>query len=178
MLSLHVCSRNLDSPKRLVLWHRRVKSLQKCVAGILMYEMLYGRTPFRGRNRQKTFTNILEKDLTFPASIPVSVEIVCCYFTLKPLIILEQCSESQHSWWKPNGVTGIFACAQNPEAFFGSCPHDLGKMCCPTPDVSLRHGTWEAHGRRRKSVVWGSKRLLRILVIWNQCNRVEVKRES
>jgi hypothetical protein len=80
MLSLHVCSRNLDSPKRLVLWHRRVKSLQKCVAGILMYEMLYGRTPFRGRNRQKTFTNILEKDLTFPASIPVSVEIVCCHF--------------------------------------------------------------------------------------------------
>ncbi|CAM6050063.1 unnamed protein product [Sphagnum compactum] len=41
--------------------------------GILMYEMLYGRTPFRGRNRQKTFTNILEKDLTFPASIPVSL---------------------------------------------------------------------------------------------------------
>ncbi|CAM6027758.1 unnamed protein product [Sphagnum balticum] len=41
--------------------------------GILMYEMLYGRTPFRGRSRQKTFTNILEKDLTFPASIPVSL---------------------------------------------------------------------------------------------------------
>jgi serine/threonine protein kinase len=41
--------------------------------GILIYEMLYGRTPFRGRSRQKTFTNILEKDLTFPASIPVSL---------------------------------------------------------------------------------------------------------
>ncbi|KAI3830560.1 hypothetical protein MKW92_016085 [Papaver armeniacum] len=38
--------------------------------GILLYEMLYGRTPFRGKNRQKTFANILHKDLTFPSSIP------------------------------------------------------------------------------------------------------------
>jgi len=42
------------------------------VLGILLYEMLYGRTPFRGKNRQKTFANILHKDLTFPSSIPVS----------------------------------------------------------------------------------------------------------
>nr|AML76503.1 putative LOV domain-containing protein [Curio rowleyanus] len=41
--------------------------------GILLYEMLYGRTPFRGKNRQKTFANILQKDLTFPSSIPVSL---------------------------------------------------------------------------------------------------------
>nr|AML76360.1 putative LOV domain-containing protein [Leiosporoceros dussii] len=41
--------------------------------GILLYEMLYGRTPFRGRNRQKTFVNILNKELTFPTSIPVSL---------------------------------------------------------------------------------------------------------
>ncbi|KAF3331221.1 phototropin-2-like isoform X1 [Carex littledalei] len=41
---------------------------------ILLYEMLYGRTPFRGKNRQKTFSNILNKDLTFPSSIPVSLE--------------------------------------------------------------------------------------------------------
>nr|AML78545.1 putative LOV domain-containing protein [Pennantia corymbosa] len=41
--------------------------------GILLYEMLYGRTPFRGKNRQKTFGNILYKDLTFPSSIPVSL---------------------------------------------------------------------------------------------------------
>lgn len=41
--------------------------------GILLYEMLYGRTPFRGKNRQKTFSNILHKDLTFPSSIPVSL---------------------------------------------------------------------------------------------------------
>ncbi|CAL5035121.1 unnamed protein product [Urochloa decumbens] len=41
--------------------------------GILLYEMLYGRTPFRGKNRKKTFNNILHKDLTFPSSIPVSL---------------------------------------------------------------------------------------------------------
>ncbi|KAF9602881.1 hypothetical protein IFM89_031827 [Coptis chinensis] len=41
--------------------------------GIMLYEMLYGRTPFRGKNRQRTFANILNKDLTFPSSIPVSL---------------------------------------------------------------------------------------------------------
>nr|AML79176.1 putative LOV domain-containing protein [Aulacomnium heterostichum] len=43
--------------------------------GILIYEMLYGRTPFRGKNRQKTFTNVLQKDIIFPASIPVSLQV-------------------------------------------------------------------------------------------------------
>ncbi|KAL5581148.1 hypothetical protein UlMin_013590 [Ulmus minor] len=42
--------------------------------GILLYEMFYGYTPFRGKTRQKTFANILHKDLKFPGSIQVSLQ--------------------------------------------------------------------------------------------------------
>jgi hypothetical protein len=37
-----------------------------------LYEMLYGYTPSRGETRQRTFANILHKDMRFPASIEVS----------------------------------------------------------------------------------------------------------
>lgn len=37
--------------------------------------MLYGYTPFRGKTRQKTFANVLHKDLRFPGSISVSSSI-------------------------------------------------------------------------------------------------------
>ncbi|RCI13190.1 hypothetical protein L249_0363 [Ophiocordyceps polyrhachis-furcata BCC 54312] len=34
--------------------------------GILVYEMLYGTTPFKGKNRNATFGNILREDIPFP----------------------------------------------------------------------------------------------------------------
>ncbi|KXS12248.1 Pkinase-domain-containing protein [Gonapodya prolifera JEL478] len=40
--------------------------------GILIYEMLYGTTPFKGVNRNSTFHNILHNDVTFPETPEVS----------------------------------------------------------------------------------------------------------
>ncbi|XP_020214299.1 phototropin-1 isoform X2 [Cajanus cajan] len=40
--------------------------------GILLYEMFYGYTPFRGKTRQRTFTNILHKNIKFPKNKQVS----------------------------------------------------------------------------------------------------------
>lgn len=36
--------------------------------GILIYEMLFGTTPFKGKNRNATFANILRDDVPFPDS--------------------------------------------------------------------------------------------------------------
>ncbi|CAO3679398.1 hypothetical protein G6F70_003434 [Rhizopus microsporus] len=36
--------------------------------GILIYEMLYGTTPFKGYNRNETFSNIIKMDISFPAT--------------------------------------------------------------------------------------------------------------
>ncbi|KAI8340236.1 kinase-like domain-containing protein [Chlamydoabsidia padenii] len=45
--------------------------------GVLVYEMLYGTTPFKGSNRNKTFASIMDHDITFnnqpaPYESPVS----------------------------------------------------------------------------------------------------------
>lgn len=34
--------------------------------GVFLYELLYGRTPFKGENNEKTLINILKQPLTFP----------------------------------------------------------------------------------------------------------------
>lgn len=34
--------------------------------GILIFEMLYGTTPFKGKNRNATFANILREEVAFP----------------------------------------------------------------------------------------------------------------
>ncbi|KAJ3007833.1 hypothetical protein HKX48_008911, partial [Thoreauomyces humboldtii] len=40
--------------------------------GILIYEMLYGMTPFRGKDRNMTFCNIIGSEVQFPSYPPVS----------------------------------------------------------------------------------------------------------
>ncbi|KAA8495663.1 Serine/threonine-protein kinase KIN82 [Porphyridium purpureum] len=51
--------------------------------GVLMYEMIFGVTPFRGDVQDVTFANIISKELKFPADIPVSKE---CKELLKKLL--------------------------------------------------------------------------------------------
>ncbi|KAL9293950.1 putative phototropin-1, protein kinase AGC-RSK-2 family [Arabidopsis thaliana] len=89
--------------------------------GILMYEMLYGYTPFRGKTRQKTFTNVLQKDLKFPASIPASLQVKQLIFRLlqrdpkKRLGCFEGANEvKQHSFFK--GINwALIRCTNPPE---------------------------------------------------------------
>lgn len=40
--------------------------------GILLFEMVYGRSPFKGNNRRETFRNVLENDVAFPDDPHVS----------------------------------------------------------------------------------------------------------
>ncbi|SCU92781.1 LAFA_0F12816g1_1 [Lachancea sp. 'fantastica'] len=40
--------------------------------GILIYEMLFGFTPFKGDNTNKTFSNVLKNDVTFPNNNEIS----------------------------------------------------------------------------------------------------------
>ncbi len=42
--------------------------------GILLYELLFGTTPFRGARRDATFDNVLKKPLVFPESPAISAE--------------------------------------------------------------------------------------------------------
>ena len=47
--------------------------------GILIYEMLFGTTPFKGKNRNATFANILRDEVPFPegGGVVVSTYVSC-----------------------------------------------------------------------------------------------------
>ena len=47
--------------------------------GILIYELLYGFTPFRGKKRDETFNNILKRPLSFPDQPEVSEQCKVSY---------------------------------------------------------------------------------------------------
>jgi protein-serine/threonine kinase len=46
--------------------HGHTSAVDWWTLGILIYEMLFSSTPFKGRDRQATFKSILEKEVTFP----------------------------------------------------------------------------------------------------------------
>lgn len=55
--------------------------------GIFIYEMLYGTTPFKGRDRKATFCNVLKKDVKFPDTQPVLLN---CRLLIKKLLIKDE----------------------------------------------------------------------------------------
>ncbi|KAM9899736.1 hypothetical protein OXX69_009355 [Metschnikowia pulcherrima] len=55
--------------------------------GIFVYEMLYGTTPFKGRDRKATFANVLKKDVRFLDSKTVSSS---CRSLIKKLLIKDE----------------------------------------------------------------------------------------
>ena len=67
--------------------------------GILIYELLYGVTPFRGKKRDETFENILKRPLSFPEQPEVSEE-------CKVRHVRVQGSAPQHPVMSSLGLTG------------------------------------------------------------------------
>lgn len=55
--------------------------------GILIFEMLFGTTPFKGANRNQTFSNILKSDVSFPDTQLISSN---CKNLIKKLLIKDE----------------------------------------------------------------------------------------
>jgi protein-serine/threonine kinase len=55
--------------------------------GILIFEMLFGTTPFKGASRNQTFSNILKSDVTFPDTQQISSQ---CKNLIRKLLIKDE----------------------------------------------------------------------------------------
>nr|AML77440.1 putative LOV domain-containing protein [Staurastrum sebaldii] len=110
--------------------------------GIFVHEMLYGKTPFRGRNRQRTFTNVLMKELTFPESVPVSQE-------AKDLMRLLLERDPEKRLGSKKGAAEIRA-----HPFFADIDWALIKnKAPPAPSVPMKLITTEADSARQSLAV-------------------------
>ncbi|XMA17224.1 hypothetical protein WAI453_010015 [Rhynchosporium graminicola] len=58
--------------------------------GILIYEMLYGTTPFKGKNRNATFANILRDDVPFPEHSGIAPTSNLCKSLIRKLLIKDE----------------------------------------------------------------------------------------
>ncbi|KAH7347774.1 kinase-like domain-containing protein [Plectosphaerella cucumerina] len=58
--------------------------------GILIYEMLYGTTPFKGKNRNGTFANILREDIPFPDTPSTQQISNLCKSLIRKLLIKDE----------------------------------------------------------------------------------------
>lgn len=76
--------------------------------GILIYEMIFATTPFKGSSRNATFSNVLRNDVAFPESIPISsfgkslIRKLLTKDELKRMGSQSGASEvKQHKWFTP-----------------------------------------------------------------------------
>ncbi|KAJ5558695.1 hypothetical protein N7535_008907 [Penicillium sp. DV-2018c] len=58
--------------------------------GILIYEMLYGTTPFKGKNRNATFASILRDEVTFPEHANAQQTSHLCKSLIRKLLIKDE----------------------------------------------------------------------------------------
>ncbi|ODQ52136.1 Pkinase-domain-containing protein [Saitoella complicata NRRL Y-17804] len=58
--------------------------------GILIYEMLYGTTPFKGKNRNMTFSNILRNEVPFPEHAGAQQISSLCKGLIRKLLIKDE----------------------------------------------------------------------------------------
>ncbi|CAI2175369.1 10665_t:CDS:10 [Funneliformis geosporum] len=58
--------------------------------GILIYEMLYGFTPFKGQNRNATFSNILRNDVYFPETAHAQQVSNLCRSLIRKLLFKDE----------------------------------------------------------------------------------------
>lgn len=79
-------SRSPSRSIRLVAHHVRSRT-RRWTFGILVYEMLYGCTPFKGPNRHATFSNVLRNEPSFPDH-PATTTL--CKSVIKKLLIKDE----------------------------------------------------------------------------------------
>lgn len=58
--------------------------------GILLYEMLYGITPFKGKTRNATFANVLKQEVTFPDGSGFQSVSSACKSIVRKLLIKDE----------------------------------------------------------------------------------------
>jgi protein-serine/threonine kinase len=58
--------------------------------GILIYEMLYGTTPFKGKNRNATFASILRDEVNFPEHSNLTPTSSLCKSLIRKLLIKDE----------------------------------------------------------------------------------------
>ena len=104
--------------------------------GILVYEMLYGTTPFKGKNRNATFANILREDIPFPdhAGAPqISKSVLSPLLSHPPLFIPPSTPPL------PTAPTNTPSASANPSSANSSSKTKTGASArAPAPPTSRR----------------------------------------